>query len=127
MSTGPAARLLLDEMFAPIIATKLRERGRDVVAVAEDPQLRAMTDPELLAWAGERGRRIVTENARDFRPLVVDDPAGRGVLFTSSRTFSRNRRSIGTLIAAIDDWIAAATKADQPVEAWLQAASRRRL
>lgn len=126
MSTGPAARLLLDEMFPPIIATKLRERGHDVVAVADDPQLRAMTDPELLTWAGEHSRRIVTENVRDFRPLVIDDPGGPGVLFTSSRTFPRTRRGIGKLIAAIDDWIAVAAKTDQPVEAWLQPASRSR-
>lgn len=126
MSTGPAARLLLDEMFPLVIATQLRERGHDVVAVAEDPQLRAMTDPELLAWAREHSCRVVTENVRDFRALVVDDPAGPGVLFTSSRTFPRTRRGIGKLIAAIDDWIAAAAKTDQPVEVWLQPASRHR-
>lgn len=126
MSAGPAARLVLDEMFPPVIATQLRERGHDVVAVAEDPQLRAMTDPELLAWAGEQGRRVVTENVRDFRPLVLDDPARPGVLFTSSRTFPRTRRGIGKLIAAIDGWIAVAAKADPPVEEWLQPASRHR-
>jgi len=126
VSTGPAVRLLLDEMFPPVIATQLRERGHDVVAGADDPQLRAMTDPELLAWAGEHSRRIVTENVRDFRPLVVDGPAGPGVLFTSSRTFPRTRRGIGKLIAAIDDWIAVTAKADRPVEAWLQPASRHR-
>ncbi len=113
-------------MFPPIIATRLRERGHDVVAVADDPQLRAMTDPELLAWAVEQGRRILTENVRDFRPLVVDEPATHGVLFTSSRTFPRTKRGIGQLIAAIDDWITAAAKADQPIEAWLQPASRHR-
>jgi hypothetical protein len=113
-------------MFPPIIATRLRERGHDVVAVADDPQLRAMTDPELLAWAAEQGRRVVTENVRDFRPLVVDDPIGPGVLFTSSRTFPRTKRGIGRLIAAIDDWIAAAPNSDRPVEAWLQPASRHR-
>ena len=113
-------------MFPLVIATQLRERGHDVVAGADDPQLRAMTDPELLAWAGEHSRRIVTENVRDFRPLVVDGPAGPGVLFTSSRTFPRTRRGIGKLIAAIDDWIAVTAKADRPVEAWLQPASRHR-
>jgi hypothetical protein len=126
VSARPAARLLLDEMFPPVIATKLRDRGHDVVVVADDPQLRAMTDPELRAWAGGQGRRIVTENVRDFRPLVIEDPAGSGVLFTSSRTFARTKPGIGKQIAALEAWITAATTADQSVEAWLVPPSKRR-
>jgi hypothetical protein len=124
VSTRPAVRLVLDEMFAPVIAKQLRERNHDVVAVADDPQLRAMTDPELLAWAHEHQRRIVTENVRDFRPLVVDDPAGPGVLFTSSRTLPRDKRGVGRLVAALDAWITRATSAEHSVEAWLEPAPR---
>jgi hypothetical protein len=109
-------------MFSPVIAKQLHDRGHDVLAVADDPQMRAMTDPELLTWAGEHGRRIVTENVRDLRPLVIDDPAGSGVLFTSSRTFPRTRPGTGKLIAALDAWITAATKTEPSVEAWLQPA-----
>jgi hypothetical protein len=111
-------------MFPPVIAKQLRDRGHDVVAVAADPQLRAMTDPELLAWAGEHRRRIVTENVRDFRPLIIDDPAGPGVLFTSSRTFPRDKRGVGRLITALDAWISAATT-EHAVEVWLEPVSRR--
>jgi len=119
VSTRSAIRLVLDEMFSPVIAKQLRERGHDIVAVVDDAQLRAMTDPELLAWAREHQRRIVTENVRDFRPLVVDDPAGPGVLFTSSRTFPRDKRGVGRLIAALDAWLVAAAKEERSVEAWL--------
>lgn len=126
VSTRSPVRLLLDEMFSPVIAKQLRARNYDVTAVADDPQLRAMTDPELLAWAREHRRRIVTENVRDFRPLVVDDPTGPGVLFTSSRTFPRDKRGVGRLIAALDAWITAATSAEQSVEAWLEPTSRTR-
>jgi hypothetical protein len=113
-------------MFSPVMAKQLRERGHDVVAVADDPQLRAITDPELLRWAIEHGRRIVTENVRDFRPLIIDDPTGPGVLFTSSRTFPRNKRGVGRLIAGIDAWITVASKTEQSVEAWLEPASKMR-
>jgi hypothetical protein len=113
-------------MFSPVIAKQLRERDDDVVAVADAPQLRAMTDPELLAWAGEHGRRIVSENVRDFRPLVIDDPSGPAVLFTSSRTFPRSKRGVGRLIAALDAWIIAAANAEQSVEVWLEPPSRQR-
>jgi hypothetical protein len=126
VSTQPPVRLLLDEMFSPAIAKQLRERDHDVVAVADDPQLRAMTDPELMAWGAGHGRRIVTENVRDFRPLIIDDPTGPGTLFTSSRTVPRNKRGVGRLIAAIDAWIAVASKTEQSVEVWLEPASRLR-
>lgn len=124
--TRPTVRLLLDEMFSPAIARELRGRNHDVIAVAEDPQLRALTDPEQLTWASEHGRRIVTENVRDFRPLVIDDLVGPGVLFTSSRTFPRHKRGVGRLIAALDAWITAATRLERPIEAWLEPASRAR-
>jgi hypothetical protein len=110
-------------MFSPVIAKQLRERKHDVNSVADDPQLRAMTDPELLAWAREHRRRIVTENVRDFRPLVVEDPTGPGVLFTSSRMFPRDKRGVGRLIAALDAWITKAMSAEQSVEAWLEPTS----
>lgn len=84
-----------------------------------------MTDPELLAWASERGRRVVTENVSDFRPLVIADPNGPGVLFTSSRTFPRTRAGLGKLIAAIDARLMESATIDQSVESWLVPASKR--
>lgn len=71
------------------------------------------------------GRRIVTENVKDFRPLLhraeaVGTPTA-GVLFTSGR-FPRGRRHQGRLIAALDAWLvdAAATRSDPfPLEGWL--------
>lgn len=87
--------LLLAEMFAPVLAALLSEQGHDVTAVAGHPLLMAASDPYLAHWASQEGRRIVTENVRDFAPL-----AGRGepplrVLFTSSRRFPRSRRNLG--------------------------------
>ena len=93
--------MLLDEMFSPTIAAELRRRGHHVLAVAEDPQLRSMTDPELLAWAAERGQPIVTANVRDFRPLIAGENSGPGVVFTSNRPFPRSRRPYGALITAL--------------------------
>ncbi len=57
MSLPQQAALLLDEMFSPDIAEELRRRGHDVIAVAADLRLRAMTDSELFALAVEQGRR----------------------------------------------------------------------
>jgi len=115
--------LLLDEMHAPVVAAALRERDHDVTAVAEQDALRAMSDEELFRWAGEHGRRIVTENVKDFAPLLrraeeSGQPA-TPVLFTSSRAFPRSRRNPGPLINAIDTWLRAPGVTQRPVEDWL--------
>lgn len=93
--------LLLDEMHAPVVASTLRTRGHDVVAVADDLALRALPDEEIFAYAGEHGRRVVTETVKDFRRLLLRaEEAGQvtaGVLFTSSRTFPRSRRTPGPI------------------------------
>jgi len=118
--------LLLDEMFSPAIAEELRRRGHDVVAVAGDPRLQSMTDTEVFGWAKTDGRRVVTENVADFRPLLFDDPQSPGVLFTSSRSLPRRRRSMGALIAALDGWLVTAKQQPLAAEAWLSPPSRSR-
>ena len=131
MAGGAAAAcvsvpLLLDEMHAPVLAAALHDRGHDVIAVVEQEELRALTDEELFGWAAERGRRIVTENVKDFAPLLrraeeLDRPAAP-LLFTSSWTFPRSRRNPGPLINALDAWLRAADATPPPVEDWLQPA-----
>ncbi len=112
--------LLLDEMFPPVIAEELRRRGHDVIAVAADPQLRAMSDPELFAWAAQQRRRLVTENAKDFRRLLAETaPTGAGLLLTSSRSFPRSRQAPGDLITALAAWLSSPDVTARPPEDWL--------
>lgn len=117
-----AEALLLDEMFSPALAEALRADGFDVLAVAGHPLLATASDPQLAAWARENERRIVTENVRDFAPLLRQDPppgqAPVRVLFTSPRRFPRSRRNPAPLHHALRTWLAA----DQPRadEEWLR-------
>jgi predicted nuclease of predicted toxin-antitoxin system len=64
-----SVRLLLDEMFSPEIASELVKRGHDVVAVAADPGLVGLPDEQVLEWATDQGRCLVTENVRDVEVL----------------------------------------------------------
>jgi predicted nuclease of predicted toxin-antitoxin system len=64
-----SVRLLLDEMFSPEIASELVKRGHDVVAVAADPGLVGHPDEQVLEWATDQGRCLVTENVRDVEVL----------------------------------------------------------
>jgi hypothetical protein len=122
--TEPAlARLLLDEMFSPVIANALRDLGHDVTCVAEQPGLRAMTDEDLFALAAVQRRWLLTENVRDFQPILLQGlqaglPAA-GLLFTSSRTFPRSRKNPGPLISAVDTWLRNGPPAPPITEDWL--------
>jgi predicted NAD/FAD-binding protein len=122
--SGPAGlRLLLDEMFSPAIAVALRDLGHDVVAVAERGELRAMTDEDVFAWAAAQARWLLTENVKDFRPILLRalqaDAAMTGVLYTSSRTFPRSRKNPGPLIQALHDWLRTGPPGAPLIEDWL--------
>jgi hypothetical protein len=120
--TPSAVGLLLDEMHSAAISDALRKRGHDVIAIVEQSELRALTDHEVFAWAAERDRRIVTENAKDFRRILLRaEESGEmvtGLLLTSSRTFPRSRRNPGPLIDALDRWLQAPDASRRPHEDW---------
>jgi NADPH-dependent ferric siderophore reductase len=122
--TAPAACVLvLDEMFSPAVAGALRDLGHDVVAVAERADLRAMTDDDLFAWSDAQHAWLLTENVKDFRPIMLralqagGTPAG--LLFTSGRAFPRSRKNPGPLTQALHAWLAAGPPAPPITEAWL--------
>jgi predicted nuclease of predicted toxin-antitoxin system len=123
MNDALPARLLLDEMFSPVIAAALRDRGHEVAAIAEQPALRAMSDEEVFAFAAARGRWLLTENVKDFQPILqqarqAGTPAA-GLLFTSSRAFPRTRKNPGPLIHAIHSWLVTGPPPPPLTEDWL--------
>ena len=64
-------RLLLDANLSPRgIAGPLRERGHDVLALAEDSAFEGLSDPDVLALAASQQRVLITRNSRDFAPLA---------------------------------------------------------
>lgn len=101
-------RLLLDEMYAPVVAEQLRARGHDVVSVHEPHyrRLQGAPDAEVFAAALADDRALVTENVPDFRRLEADALA-RGaphaaLVFTSNRQFPRGEPgTTGRLVEAL--------------------------
>jgi len=124
MSRPATGRLVLDEMFSPAIAGALRELGHDVVAVAERVDLRSMTDDDLFAWSAAEQRWLLTENVKDFRPIMLRalqaGGAITGLLFTSSRAFPRSRRNLGPLIQSLHAWLSDGPPAPPIKEDWLR-------
>ena len=126
MTQHAPTRLLLDEMFSPVIAAALRDLGHDVIAVAEQPGLRAMTDEDVFAFAAAEGRWLLTENVKDFQPILQQalhaGPPTAGLLFTSSRAFPRSRKNPGPLIHAVHAWLRAGPPEPPITEDWLLSA-----
>ena len=127
MSERPDVRLLLDEMFSPAIAAELRALGHDAIAVADRPDLRSKSDEGVYAWASAEQRWLLTENVKDFRPIMLRalqaGPSGCGLLFTSSRAFPRSRKNPGPLIRALHAWLTAGPAPPPVTESWLPGSS----
>ena len=123
MTKQAPVRLLLDEMFSPAVAAGLRDLGHDVIAVADQPELRSKSDDEVFAWACAERRWVLTENVKDFRPILLRALQGGlpacGFLFTSSRTFPRSRKNPGPLIRALHAWLTVEPPAPSVTESWL--------
>ena len=103
-------RLLLDEHFDPELARQLRERhGHDVRPVSKDPRLEALSDANVLAYATREGRVLVTENVVDFtrlhRYVLAAGERHAGLIFTNPRRFPRDKRAMGHLLCALDDYL----------------------
>jgi predicted nuclease of predicted toxin-antitoxin system len=127
VSERPDIRLLLDEMFSPTVAAELRALGHDVIAVADRPDLRSKSDEEVFAWARAEKRWLLTENVKDFRPIMLRalqaGLPGCGLLFTSSRAFPRSRKNPGLLIRALHTCLNTGPPAPPVTESWLPGAS----
>ena len=99
-------RLLLDEMLSPAIARELRDRGHDVLSVADHPGWVALSDPEVIALARTERRAVVTNNLRDYRPLHGDaiTPGGPGHFGMSFMpgTYRHTKQDTGRIIAALE-------------------------
>jgi len=96
-------------MFSPRIAHALRDGGVDAQAVAERPDLRRADDAAILSAAAREQRVVVTDNIRDFKPLLdrhgAEGEPHHGVIFTSARSFPRSPKGIGAMVTALRRYV----------------------
>ena len=99
-------KLLLDEHLSPRVARVLRERGHDVVAVAERPGLVGLEDHQIWSIAITEDRAVVTDDVRDYSVLArltaAAGDAHPGLVLVASGTFPPRRDGIGRLADALD-------------------------
>lgn len=95
-------------MHAPSVAANLSKRGWDVIAVADEPELRGLPDTDIMVHATREDRVIVTENITDFSILatrwVSSGDEHAGIVFTNPLRFNRASLAYpGNLIKALDN------------------------
>jgi len=98
-------KLFLDEMYSPRIAEQLSSRAYDALSVADRADLRALPDRMLFERMQDERRTVLTNNVKDFVPLITAAETGGsshyGVLFTSDRSLPRGRDNIGSYVEVL--------------------------
>lgn len=100
-------KLLVDEMYPPVIAEQLRSRGHDVDAVTARRDLRSLSDADVFAAAQRERRAVVTENIGDFSTIAdAADERGHahhGLILVDPAKYPRGRaRTIGRMVTQLD-------------------------
>ena len=97
-------KLLLDEHYANDIAAALRAAGHDAVTVSERG-LKGLDDEPLLALAASEDRALLTNNARDFLPLIrrwaESGEDHCGLVLTSDSSMPRGKQTIGLYVECL--------------------------
>ncbi len=103
-------RLLVDEMYDPEIASRLRDLGHDVVHVSDRSDLKGASDETVFAVAQNEQRVIFTNNVRDFMPIInlaiQGGAAFHGIVFSGDRSVPRAKSETGTISALLHDFMA---------------------
>src|SRR4051812_45452163 len=90
-------------MYPRRLAEHLRADGHDVVAVVELPDLVGNDDAEVVRYAREHRRVVVTENVVDYAPLGTGEHAG--LLLVNARRWPRTPSGLPRLLRALNTWL----------------------
>jgi hypothetical protein len=113
--------VILDEMYPPALAQRLRAEGHNVVAVLDvEVGLASKSDEDVLTWAARNNRCVVTENVSDFARLAQQGFAHCGLVFVSSRRFPRAGSGLRRLGGALDALLASKRLPGRDGIVWLQ-------
>jgi hypothetical protein len=119
-ATEALTGLLLDEMYPPALARRLRDQGHDVLAALDvEVGLASRSEDDVLAWAARNNRCVVTENVSDFARLAAQGATHAGIIFVSSLRFPRTGSGLARLADALDALLSAKQLPGQDGVIWL--------
>ncbi|MEP7133817.1 MAG: DUF5615 family PIN-like protein [Chloroflexota bacterium] len=97
-------KLLLDEQIWKYLAKLLREQGFDVIHVNE-VDLNATPDEEIMAYAADKHRAVVTFNVKDYVLLatqyVEDGKEHYGVVVSKELSHGELKRRVTKLLESV--------------------------
>ena len=93
------ARLYADEQFPFPVVVSLRNLGHDALTIQEAGNA-GDDDPEVLAFAANNDRAVMTQNRRHFIRLHAEQPNHYGIIVCT------DDKNLERLAARIDDAIA---------------------
>lgn len=97
-------RLCLDHHYPRVLADRLLDLGYDVIT-AHQRGWHTLNDEDLLAACATENRSLLTNNAKDFMPIVtswaVESRPHPGVVFTDDARWPRIADTTGRFIDAL--------------------------
>jgi hypothetical protein len=99
-------RLLLDaHVSGPSVGGPLGDRGHDVRALDQEPELEGLDDEDVLALGAEDGRILVTHNVADFPEILREWAAGgrshAGVILV----YGIGHSEFGLIVRGVERWL----------------------
>jgi hypothetical protein len=92
-------------MYSDAISSELRKVGVDAISIHDRSELEGSSDEVVMRVAIAEHRVLVTNNVRDYAPLVEDfglrGQTHFGVVFTDDLSFPRTRAGIGLLVRSL--------------------------
>jgi hypothetical protein len=99
-------RLLLDaHVSGPAVGRRLEAKGHGVRAVDREPALEGLDDDEVLAFAEQEGRVLVTHNVSDF-PSILRDWAASGRSHAGVMLiYGIDHREFDLIVRGVERWL----------------------
>jgi hypothetical protein len=99
-------RLLLDaHVSGPSVGGPLGERGHDVRALDQEPELEGLDDEDVLALGAEDGRILVTHNVADFPEILREWAAGGRSHAGVMLVYGVGHSEFGLIVRGIERWL----------------------
>ena len=110
------ARLYSNENFPLQVVQALRALGHDVLTAAEVGNAnQSIPDEEVLAFATQNGRAVLTLNRRDFIRLHTLHPGHSGIIVCTQDPDTEGQAvRIDTLIAQAESLLGSLTRVNRP-------------
>jgi len=99
-------RLLLDaHVSGPSVGGPLGDRGHDVRALDQEPELEGLDDEDVLALGAEDGRILVTHNVADFPEILREWAAGGRSHAGVMLVYGVGHSEFGLIVRGIERWL----------------------